>query len=79
VTVGVGVGDAVGEWLLGQAGGDGIDITHITRAPTFRMILASPGSRPSVASGSIRESMQVSTARPRRAMPVRSESANVAA
>ena len=38
--------------------------SSVTRAPAFRRILASPGSRPNTASGSMRESMQVTTASP---------------
>src|SRR3954466_1330710 len=45
--------------------------SSVTRAPAFRMIFASPASRPSVASGSIRESMHVSRPRRRRARPSR--------
>ena len=36
----------------------------MTRAPALRRIFASPGAMPSIFSGSIRESMHVSTARP---------------
>ena len=39
----------------------------MTRAPALRRILASPGSRPSMVNGSIRESMHVSTPSPRAA------------
>ena len=41
----------------------------VTRPPGLRKILASPGSRPSIRSGSIRESMQVTIAMPACAMP----------
>ena len=41
----------------------------VTRPPGLRKILASPGSRPSIRSGSIRESMQVTIATPAWATP----------
>src|SRR5580765_3600310 len=42
-----------------------------TRAPALRRIFASPGTRPSIWSGSIRESMHVKTASPFPARPVK--------
>ena len=53
--------------------------SSVTRPPALRMIFASPGLSPSIASGSIRESIQVSTARPRAARPSRSARREVAA
>src|SRR5690606_27176763 len=41
----------------------------VTRPPGLRKILASPGRRPTIASGSIRESMHVTIATPAWAMP----------
>ena len=52
--------------------------SSVTRAPALRMILASPARSPSMASGSMRESMQVSTARPLAARPCMPESWNSA-
>ena len=50
--------------------------SSVTRAPALRMILASPARSPSMARGSIRESMQVKTARPLAAVPATPESWN---
>jgi hypothetical protein len=47
--------------------------SSVTRPPALRRILASPFSRPSMDSGSMRESMQVMTASPRAACPGRPE------
>ena len=40
-------------------------MSSVIRAPALRRILASPRDSPSICSGSMRESMQVTTARPR--------------
>jgi hypothetical protein len=53
--------------------------SSVTRPPALRMILASPLARPSIAKGSIRESMQVTTASPRAAWPGRPSSTKDAA
>ena len=45
--------------------------SEVTRAPALRRIFASPLSSPSIRSGSMRESMQVTIARPRAARPGR--------
>jgi hypothetical protein len=51
----------------------------VTRPPAFRRIFASPADRPSISSGSMRESMQVTTASPRAACPASSPASNCAA
>ena len=43
--------------------------SSVTRAPAFRRILTSPVCMPVICSGEMRESMQVTIASPRRAVP----------
>ena len=50
--------------------------SSVTRAPALRMIFASPGRSPSMARGSMRESMHVRTASPLAAVPFTPESWN---